>query len=290
MSNRILPLCAAALVACGPEVKAREVPSLDELAATVAAPTAYAVSHQVPGERGPAAPADPARDAAAAELTVPALLYSDLDADVAARATGVITTIHADLGDAVRAGQVLARLDDSREAARVAAATAALERARADHARIDGLHASGYVTAQELDKAQYELRTAEADMRVAQVDLDYRRVVAPFAGVVTRRHTGVGRAVREGDALYRITALQPLRASARIAEHDARGLRPGTAALLVDAAGAQVEARVVRVAPAVEPGSGTVEVVLNVPRPGPFLPGSSALLRLPRTTAATSEQ
>jgi RND family efflux transporter MFP subunit len=214
---------------------------------------------------------------------VPALLYSDLDADVAARTTGVITRVSVELGDGVRAGQVLARLDDAREMARLAAATAAVERARADHARVDGLHASGYVTESDLDEARFQLHTAEAALRVAQVELEYMRVVAPFGGVVTRRHTGLGRVVREGEPLFRITALQPLRASARLAEHDARGLRRGAAALLFDGHGAQVEAHVVRVAPAVEPGSGTVEVILSVPKPGPFLPGSSATLRLGRT-------
>lgn len=282
MMKRYLPLCAAALVACGPEVTAREVPSLDELANAGRAPAELVLRPEDPAPAPGSAALAAALSTAQTEISLPALLYSDLDADVAARADGTVLSISADLGDAVRAGQLLARLDDAREVARVEAAAAAFERARADHERMAGLHENGFVTSQELDHARYQLRTAEADLRVAQVDLEYRRVVAPFAGVVTRRHTGVGRSVEERDALFRITALQPLRATARLPEHDARGLRTGTAAILVDAAGNQVDARVIRVSPAVEPGSGTVEVLLGVPQPGPLLPGSSVTLRLPR--------
>jgi multidrug efflux pump subunit AcrA (membrane-fusion protein) len=100
--------------------------------------------------------------------------------------------------------------------------------------------------------------------------------------VVTRRHTGMGRPVREGEPLFRVTALQPLKAVARLPERDARGLRRGTVAALLDDAGGEIRAVISRIAPAVEPGSGTVEVLFDVPRPGTLLPGSSATVRLDR--------
>jgi membrane fusion protein, multidrug efflux system len=293
MARLLVLLCAAALAACGAEVKARETPTFDQLQA----PVGEAGPPSADGE-GPALPALVGGASTSGvtgvtgvtgEINVPALIYSDLDAELAARATGVVTAIRVDLGDAVRAGQVLALLDDSREAARLEAATATLERARTDHVRMQSLQEGGFVTAQELDATRHELRTAEAALRVAQVELDHTRVVAPFAGVVTRRHAGLGRPVREGDPLFRVTALQPLRAIARLPERQARGLHRGMVASLVNDDGVQVEAIIVRIAPAVEPGSGTVEVLFTVHRRGPFLPGSSAILRLVLPLAAAAD-
>jgi RND family efflux transporter MFP subunit len=147
---------------------------------------------------------------------------------------------------------------------------------------VEGLRQGGFATQAELDEWRYRLRAGEAALRVAQVELDHTRVLAPFAGVVTRRHTGTGRPVREGEPLFRVTALQPLKAVARLPERDARGLRRGAMATLLDDAGAEIRAVISRIAPAVEPGSGTVEVLFDVPRPGTLLPGSSAVVRLDR--------
>jgi membrane fusion protein, multidrug efflux system len=284
MRKRLLPFCATVLAACGPEVTARDAPPLDApLHASSTTPATALSGGDAAGAYFAVGAAVP--QAASSALEVPAILYSDLDADVAARLTGVMAGIAAELGDAVSAGQVLARLDDARETARLAAAQAALERARADHARSGGLREGGFITQAEFDGTRYEVLAAEAALRLAEVDVEHTRVTAPFAGVVTRRYTAQGRPVREGDPLYRVTALQPLRAVARLPEREARGLRPGMPAVLVDGAGVEIPAVLARLAPAVEPGSGTVEVLFNVPRPGPLLPGSSALLRLERPTA-----
>jgi RND family efflux transporter MFP subunit len=287
----MLPLCASVLLACGPEVRARDVPPIDGVpanhalaAGTVTTTDAAYVATQA---AWPAAEASSgfasATAAVSGPIVLPVLVYSDLDADVAARTAGVIARISAELGDAVRAGQVLAIMDDGREMARLAAAAAAAERARGEYERMEGLRQSGFATQAELDEARYQLSTSEAALRVAQVELEYTRVLAPFAGVVTRRHTGMGRPVREGEPLFRVTALQPLKAVARLPERDARGLRRGTVAALLDDAGVEIRAIISRIAPAVEPGSGTVEVLFDVPRPGTLLPGSSATVRLDRT-------
>ena len=284
--TRVL-VCGAVIVACGPEVKARDAPPLDGMTATPAqsvpaTPTAANAGTLV--ARTTQARTDVAGSTVpnTTELTLPALVYSDLDAEITARAAGVISRVAAELGDAVRARQVLAVLEDARETARLEAARAAVERARAEHARVESMHKSNVITQADLDEARYQLSTAEAALRIAEVDLEHTRVLAPFAGVVTRRYAGQGRPVVEGEPLFRVTALQPLRALARLPEREARGLRRGTVGLLVADDGVEVEATVIRIAPAVDPGSGTVEVLFSIPRPGPFLPGSSATLRLAR--------
>jgi RND family efflux transporter MFP subunit len=214
-----------------------------------------------------------------AAATAIAVIYSDLDAEVGPRIDGVVRSVHVEMGDAVRAGQVLAVLEDGRQLTRVASASAARDLARVEFERLDSLLQSGFVTKALHDEALYRLRMAEASLQGAEVELGYTRVVAPFAGVVTRRMTGQGRAVDPGQPMFRVTALRPLRALVRISEREARAIPVGSRAILTGDGGEEVGATVVRVSPAVDPGSGTVELLLAVPDPGPLRPGSGATVR-----------
>ena len=272
------PLLAAVLLGglpvtgCGPDVRAGSVPPEVRSAVTgtalPAAEAAAPVSEPVPPVVAPAAPA-----------TYTAVLYSDLDADVGARKDGVLVALAVELGDAVRAGQAIARLDDLREAARAESARGVLELVRAEHARAEAMRDKKVIAAADYEAVLLRLRAAEAALREAEVELELTRVVAPFDGVVTRRYGGRGRSIQEGEALYRITALQPLRALVRVPERAARALARGNPAVLRSDASdpaALIEAVIARISPAVDAGSGTVEVLLLVPRPGPLRPGSTA--------------
>jgi RND family efflux transporter MFP subunit len=222
-----------------------------------------------------------ATEAGAATMSMlSAVLFSDLDAETAARMDGVVREVRAELGDAVREGQVLLVLDDAREVARLESATAALELARATFVRIESLLAKSLVTPAQMDEARFAVKAAEASLREAQVEFEHTRVVAPFTGVITRRMAGRGRSVQEGEPLFRLTALEPLRALVRLPERDARGLRLSAPVVLLTDDGQEIAASIQRISPATDPESGTVEVLLAVPRPGPLRPGSSASLRL----------
>jgi RND family efflux transporter MFP subunit len=276
---RVIILAAAACTwACGGDVKARPATH----AAGTAQPTTAGSTDGPPAlltvasmESGEAAVP------AAAAAAFMAVLYSELDAEVGPRTDGVVRSIHAELGDVVGAGQLLAVLEDGRQLARVASAGAARDLARAEFDRLDSLLQSGFVTKAQHEEALYRLRMAEASLREAEVELEYTRVMAPFAGAITRRTTGTGRAVETAQPMFRVTALRPLRALVRIAERDARAIPIGTGAVLTGDGGEQVGATVTRVSPAVDPASGTVEMLLTVPDPGPLRPGSGAMVRFP---------
>lgn len=263
-------LACVHLSGCGPDVRAGSVPP-DVRSAVTGAHTPAPEPVPVAPPANVAAPAAPAR--------YTAVLYSDLDADVGARKDGVLVAMSVELGDAVRAGQTVARLEDLREAARMESARGTLELVRAEHARAEAMRDKQVIAAAEYEAALLRLRTAEAALREAAVELELTRVVAPFDGVVTRRYAGRGRSIEEGAALYRITALHPLRALVRVPEREARALARGARAVLRSEAAdpaALIEAVVARISPAVDAGSGTVEVLLLVPKPGPLRPGSTA--------------
>lgn len=264
------------LAGCGAEVDAGDAPVFQRLAAQPPPGPAMLVGESA--EVGAPAPA--------AEPGISALLYSDLDTEVAPRIDGVVKAVYVDLGDAVRAGQLLALLDDGRETARVTSARAALELARTEHERALALSERDLIPRAEYETMQYRLRAAEAALREAEVELGYTRITAPFAGVVTRRLTGVGRTAPEMEPLFRVTALRPLRLLLRLPESQAYSVPVGTTLRLAGTDGVQAEGRVARISPAVDPGSGTAELLVLVPQPGSLRPGSEVLVRMPTIASA----
>jgi len=144
-------------------------------------------------------------------------------ATIAAKITGQVTAVYAEEGMHVKAGQVLARLDDADARVRLqsaradrdasAAAIADLEvnlaNARRELTRAQGLQAAGVRSVESLDQARTaveslqarlalarkQVEAADAQIRVAQQDLDNCTVRAPFEGLVVSKDAQVGEMV-----------------------------------------------------------------------------------------------
>jgi len=216
-------------------------------------------------------------------LELPAQLYVEHDAVVVARSAGTIDGLYAELGDRVRAGQLLARLESADQAIALAGAEAAYEGMTRTAARTRLLKKGGGATAADSEQVEFQLRQADVQRRKAQRDVELTRVTAPFAGVVTARLARPRRFVEVGDTLFRVTEPSPLFARVRVPEAGARQLRVGDSATIAAGPGFDYRARVIHAAPFVEAGSGTREVVLEVVRPGgALLAGSSVTVRLGR--------
>jgi membrane fusion protein (multidrug efflux system) len=277
---------AATLAGCGREVTLEGAPPDAAFPAPSELSAAEAATGGVPsvGSASGGSHGTTVVDPAPSPLTT--VLYSEQDAEVIVRMEGVVRSLAAELGDAVRAGQVLALLENDRQAAQVAAAEAALELARLEHERAVELRSHDLITLAELDAATYSLRTAEATLRVASVELEYTRVLAPFAGTVSRRLVRAGETVAAGRPLFRVTALTPLRAQIRLPETDARGLAPGGAVWLRSLDGRPARGTIARIAPTVDPASGTVELLVDVREAAGLPPGSvvvvDSVARTPR--------
>lgn len=208
------------------------------------------------------------------------VLHSEHDAEVATRVPGMVATVAVELGDRVRAGQLLVTLRDEEEQATLEAARPALELARLVHERARTLGEQNMIAQAEVDLATYGLHEAEAVLREAEVRLEYTRIRAPFDGAVSRRFVRVGQSVEEREPVVRVTALRPLRSLIRVPEVAALTLAPGRPVRLRGLAGESVEGRISRIAPAVDPVSGTVEVLIEVPEPGSLRPGAAVTVAL----------
>ena len=128
---------------------------------------------------------------------------------VGSRISGVVKRLRANIGDYVKAGQVIAELEDSELQAKVNQNLAAVEKARADleyaqtaFGRDQSLLEKALVSQQQVDQSETSLKVAEALLKQAEANLDYARVQlsyatihSPISGVIASVSTQEGEAV-----------------------------------------------------------------------------------------------
>ena len=213
-------------------------------------------------------------------------LYSEHDADVVSRWSSddnsaglLVTAIQVELGDRVRAGEVLAVLDDDEARIAVQAAQADADEARGNYERLQELRKKELATPAEYEAALSAKKRAEAELARTQLQLSRTRVRAPFSGVVSRRYVRVGERVEEGQPLFRITAMSPLRARLLVPEDQAEAFRIGAPVVLKGVTGESATANVILMSPTVDPGSGTREVIVELSKADGFRPGAAIAAR-----------
>jgi RND family efflux transporter MFP subunit len=274
------------------------------------APPAVAASTTPVSTPAPA-PASAPTSPDAKSFTTSGPLVAEQQADVGAERDGKVVEIAVQIGDHVRAGQLLARLDDrmlqaalAAQKARMAAAQAEVrnwkaeqDSARADLRRADTLlqekilsqenwEVSKYKvdeTTAQVERYQSEEAEAEADLSATQVQLDQSHILAPFAGVVGRSSVRPDQQVKAGDALFWITAEAPLHVLFTVPETLMASFTVGKPLELTtaDYPGIEQQGRIFRVSPVVDPASGSVQVIGAVDHPSSLLkPGMTMQVRL----------
>jgi membrane fusion protein, multidrug efflux system len=208
-----------------------------------------------------------------------ATLEAEADAEIIAKVGGEVRQIFVEEGDRVRAGQVLAQLDDQQLRLQAAQTRAALAKAERDFNRQVELNEKGLVSAGAFENLKYDLDNQRAAHDLAQLNLSYSAIRAPFAGVVTERHVKLGKELAVGAAVFRITDPTPLKASVFVPERELARLKPGQpASVAADAlAGRSFPAHVKLVSPMVDAATATFKVTLEVDDPkGDLKPGMFA--------------
>lgn len=191
---------------------------------------------------------------------------------------GQIVAIGFGDGDQVEAGQVLVELEASRERAALDEAIALRDEARRQFELATNLVERGSGTENELARTRNALAAAEARVALAQGELDRLRIVAPFAGKVTRKLVTVGATIGPADSVAVLTAVDPLRVSAGIPESYLGRIREDLALRASTPAFPDREfgGRVVYVSPEVDPTTRSVLVEAEIDNPDGLLrPGQS---------------
>jgi cobalt-zinc-cadmium efflux system membrane fusion protein len=236
-----------------------------------------------------------ASGALSAEILAPAKIAaaSKGQAIVTASAAGRVTRIAKQLGDPVRAGDVLAVVE-SREASAMAAdrsvAEAKADQARKAAAREQQLFDQRVSPRQDLEAAQAELAVAEAEAKrarnasaAARVSDDGRSVmvVSPLAGRITVQTATLGAFVQPETELFQVADPKLVQAEAAVTAMDAARIVAGDPATIGTSAGTSLAATVRSVTPTLDPQTRSATVVLTfVAPPIRLSPGEAVEARI----------
>jgi len=149
---------------------------------------------------------------------------------VSAQASGRVVKLLVKMGDRVKAGQLLATIDDQesavgvqRSAAQVAQSEAELRNARVNFERTRDLRAQGFVSQAALDVAETQYQAAQAGnaqasagARASALSQGYTRVTAPYDGWVLQTHVEAGDLAVPGKPIVTVYAPLPLRAVVQV--------------------------------------------------------------------------
>ena len=187
------------------------------------------------------------------------------EAEVAAKTSGIAMRVHADVGDHVRAGQPLLQIDRDRATLQVAQVEAQVRKLEANYRRATQLASQQMISANDVDQLRFDLENARAQHRLARLELSYGTVVAPISGVVAARLIKPGNFVQINSTVFKLVDNSRLEARLNVPERDIELLRAGQPVTLeVDALpGKTFEGTISRIAPMIDPGSGTFQVICS---------------------------
>jgi RND family efflux transporter MFP subunit len=234
-------------------------------------------------------------------INLPGRLQAYAQAQLFARVSGYLRAWHADIGTPVRSGQLLAEIDAPdldqqimQATANLAAAKANAELAATTLQRGQSLMPTGAISKQVLDQRIADANNKQGLFMSAQADLDrlrvlegYKRITAPFDGLVTARATDVGALINAGGsggpALFVVSDVGRLRLYVNVPQNFVPSVRVGTKAQFTvpEYPGRSFTATVEASAQSVDPASGTTRMQLVVDNAkGELMTGAYATVRL----------
>ena len=247
----------------------------------------------------------PRSGGAAQTILLPGTLQGAVQAPIAARAAGYVKRWNKDIGSRVEKGDVLAEIEapelDQQVSQAVAArdqlsASVTLARSTAD--RWEALRKKDVVSQQDLDERQSAVVQARANLAAADANLqrlrqleDFKRVTAPFAGIVTRRNIDVGDLIdTSGRALFTLSQTDPLRVYVNVPQAYANLVKAGQQVVVTQAElqGRQFKGQVTRTAASIDTTTRTMQVEVSLPnKEGALLPGAYVQVALPLAGGTT---
>ena len=203
-----------------------------------------------------------------------------------------LTEVKVNIGDTVKAGQLLARFSDESTQADVAQARANLMEAEASAADASGnaarartLQDTGALSAQQINQyltteqtAKARVAAARATLDVQQVRLRHTRLVAPDSGIISARAATVGAVVTAGSELFRMIRQGRLEWRAEVISTELGRIHPGMAVSVVAANGSTLAGKVRMIAPTVDLQTRTALVYVDLqPASGQTAPARAGM-------------
>ena len=246
---------------------------------------------------------------AAQTLALPGTLQGFVQSPIYARSGGYVKRWTKDLGSRVSKGEVLAEIEtpevDQQLSQAVAArqqALSSLDLARSTADRWEALRKKDAVSQQELDERRSASAQANANLAAAEANVqrlkqleNFKRIVSPVDGVITRRNVDTGDLVDPGAgvgvarALFVVTQTDPLRLYVNVPQSYAQLVKPGQAVSVTQAElrGQKFAGVVARTGASIDATSRSMQVEISLPNgTGTLMPGAFVQVALPLATTA----
>jgi RND family efflux transporter MFP subunit len=240
-------------------------------------------------------------------LVLPGSVQANYEAPIYARTNGYLRIWYTDIGTPVKKGQLLAEIESPEVDQQLSQAQADLATAEANYvyAKSTDVRWQGLLATESVSKQDAEQRAGDAAAKKAAVQSaaanvarlremeSFKRVLAPFDGVVTQRNTDIGALINAGQgpgaALFRVADTHRLRIYVSVPQAYASSIRPGMDAELVftEHPDKPYPATVAFTAQALDPASRTLQVQLQAENSRHELfPGAYAEVRFNLAAAA----
>jgi len=224
----------------------------------------------------------PARRDVAATLRLPATVSPLQQTTIYAKVAGYLKAVNYDKGDRVKQGQVLAVIDAPEIEQQYEEALADYTIKKVTYERLAQVwkQAPDVIAKQDVDVAEASAKAAQHLLEQRQTWLDYTKVRAPYAGVVTARFADPGALVQGATSsatqavpLFTIMDVSTLRFYVNVPQEDAPFVKTGTPATIVlkEPAEKKIETTVTRSTMSLDPSTRTMLVEIDIPNPGEAL-------------------
>lgn len=235
-------------------------------------------------------------------LALPGTLQGFVQSPIAARASGYLRKWYKDIGSPVQKGELLAEIETpeidqqlSQAVAARAQTAASADLAKSTVERWEALRKRDAVSAQELDERRSAYTQAQANLAAADANVErlrqlegFKRIVAPFSGVITRRNVDVGDLIDAGSsggrALFQLAQTDPLRVYVNVPQSYSQLVKPGQKVVVTQSElrGRTFEGEVSRTAASIDTTTRTMQVEVVLPNhDGTLLPGAYVQVALP---------
>jgi len=239
------------------------------------------------------------------DLVLPGTMQAFAESPIYARASGYVHRWTHDIGSNVRAGELLAEIDAPEQDQEIAQAKASREQIAASVAlakstaeRWEALRKEDAVSQQEVDEkkgayAQLQASLTSADANLKRLDelQAFRKVYAPFDGMITKRNVDVGTLITAGNSgqqLFHLSQMDPIRVFVTVPEMSVPAIKTGMKASieLMQYPGRRFDGVVARTAGSIDPATRTLLTEIDVPnKKGELLPGGYAQVHLNAASA-----
>lgn len=201
---------------------------------------------------------------AVVRLVRPGEVEPSRDANLASPTGGLIEKVSVEVGDSVKAGAVLAKVDSSLMGAQAALARVEVKDAERELERLESMGSA--VAKVRVDQAETRVARAKAQARVTSIQSGRTYIKAPFAGLVSQVPMERGEVAPPGGVLVRLIQLDPAVISVSVADRDVGALSVGGEASVTAAGRAEpLIGKISHIEPAADLRTRSFEVEVEVP-------------------------